>query len=419
MPIPALYHWSISAYQFAVRLSACTTPKARLWIEGRKNWRQKLRHLIQESFTPGQPRVWIHVSSLGEFEQGRPIIESLKNQYPNCQLLLSFFSPSGFVIRQHYPLADGVCYLPADTPANARDFVDIVQPNLAIFVKYELWLNILSTLQLHHIPTYLISASFRPGQYYFSPFGKFARLILQQLDGIFVQQESSRQLLQQYGFDKVWVAGDTRVDRVISHAASIQPIPVVAQFCQQHPVLIAGSTWAADEQLLASFFLDGLPADWKIIIAPHEIDERSLQRVEKLFPKQTIRYSEADQPSIPHQRILLIDNMGMLASLYQYGRIAYIGGGFGQGIHNTLEPMAFHIPVIFGPRYQGFEEARAMTAAGAACSVRHRHDLARAFQQLTLHHGMASAIIADYLKQQAGATQMIMQQIRGPLNNLS
>jgi 3-deoxy-D-manno-octulosonic-acid transferase len=419
MRIPAPYHWSISAYQTAIKLSALFNPKARKWVEGRKNWRQRLQALMQTSFQPGQPRCWIHVASLGEFEQGRPLIEALKTRYPDTQILLSFFSPSGFEIRQHYPLVDGVCYLPADTPANARDFVDMVRPDIAIFVKYELWLNFLRELQIQHISCFLVSAVFRPGQYYFTPFGEFARRILQGLDGIFVQEETSRELLLKHGFSKVTLAGDTRIDRVMAIATKAGPMDILSEFSQGHPLLIAGSTWAKDEELLAALCQDGLPADWKLVLAPHEINERHLSRTEKRFPFPVVRFSQADRKPLADYKILLIDNIGKLASLYQYGRMAYIGGGFGRSIHNILEPMAFHLPLMFGPRYQAFTEARAMTAAGAARAVHNASELRQAIQYFQHHHSAAAAIIADYLKRQSGATDLIMQQLQAKMKQLS
>ena len=419
MRIPALYHWSITAYQTAIKLSALFNPKARKWVEGRQNWRQRLRTLMNTSFLPEQPRCWIHVASLGEFEQGRPLIEALKTQYPDLQILLSFFSPSGYEIRQHYPLVDGVCYLPADTPANARDFVDMVRPNIAIFVKYELWLNFLRELQIQQVSCFLVSAVFRPEQYYFTPFGEFARRLLRGLDGIFVQEEKSRELLLQHNFSKVTLAGDTRIDRVMAIAKKANPIEILSEFSRGHAILIAGSTWAKDEQLLAAFCQDGLPADWKLVLAPHEIDERHLAQTEKRFPFAAVRFSQADRQDLADFRLLLIDNIGMLASLYQYGRMAYVGGGFGRGIHNILEPMAFHLPLMFGPRYQSFAEARAMTAAGAARAVHNPVKLREAFQYFQDHHSATAAIIADYLKRQSGATDLIMQHLQAKLKQLS
>nr|HQU60794.1 glycosyltransferase N-terminal domain-containing protein [Saprospiraceae bacterium] len=288
----------------------------------------------------------------------------------------------GYEVRKNYSSADYVVYLPLDTPANARDFMAIWQPALAVFVKYEFWYFHLKALQQRGIPVFLVSALFRPGQLFFKPYGGPFRQLPGWFHHIFVQNESSGALLRAQGLRNFSVAGDTRIDRVLQIAVNAPAFPVIAAFKGDAPLLVAGSTWPEDEALLVPFLNDHLPKGWKAIIAPHQISDSHIQGLAKRLQGRVVRYSEATTSNLPEARILLIDNVGMLSALYQYGRLAYIGGGFGAGIHNTLEPIAFGLPVFFGPKYDKFEEARYLVQSGGGFSIRNLQELKAAFDQL-------------------------------------
>lgn len=364
-----LYGLSVRLYGLALRLASPFHTKARLWVQGRKNVWQSLEKALQGN---EKPVVWVHVASLGEFEQARPVIEGLRLQHGNrFFLLLSFFSPSGYEVRKDYAQADFVTYLPIDTHANAKRWLDIIQPSLALWVKYEFWWNVLAEMQARKVPIVLFSATFRQEQFFFKPSARYFLDILQKFTQIFVQNEESLALLRQHNFENAQVAGDTRFDRVLATVAQFEPILPVAQWRQDSPTLVAGSVWERDLEVilptLAQKFLD-----LKIIFAPHEIHESTLQKIESSFPNQTIRYSQLlqGQASQESSRVLLIDNVGMLSRLYHYGSLAYVGGAFKEGLHNILEPSAFGLPVIFGRDYRKFPEAEALIKAGGAFSIR-------------------------------------------------
>jgi 3-deoxy-D-manno-octulosonic-acid transferase len=419
----SLYNTVIATYVGVIRLSATFVPKARLWTEGRHQWYDLLEQMLLEKRTSDQPLVWVHCASLGEFEQGRPIIEGIKAANPQIFLLLTFFSPSGYEIRKNYPLADGVAYLPADTPANAQAFVQLVNPQLAIFIKYEIWYHFLRNLHLEGAPSILVSAVFRPGQLFFHWYGWWFRQALGWFDHIFTQNQASTDLLKKFGVRKASVAGDTRIDRVLRIAAEAKGFSEVAAFCESTPTLIAGSTWPADEDLLAAW-LPGLPPNWKMIIAPHEIGEEHLLAIEKQFEAMPIlRFSQWNHPAAVTARILLIDNIGMLSALFRYGQLAYIGGGFGSGIHNTLEPMAFGLPVVFGPKYQKFTEAVNMVAQKGGFSVKNAEEMGAVFETLLDSEKQESAVqvVNAYLAGNRGATDRILERIAlsyGPILQL-
>ncbi len=402
-----LYDLGIRLYVLAIRLAALFDDKARRWLAGRRDNDARLARLPQ-----GKPVVWVHCASLGEFEQGRPLIEALRERHPELAILLTFFSPSGFELRKDYPGADVVAYLPPDLPVAAEAFVARVQPALAIFVKYEFWRNHLEALQRRRIPTVLVSARFRKNQVFFRPWGGAFRQMLRCFTRIFVQDESSRALLRRIGLENVDVAGDTRVDRVMSIARQTPaPLPLVDAFCRPaRHVLVCGSTWPADEKVLAPLIDEHLPEGWKVIIAPHEIDEGHVRALMRQLAQPAVSYSEASQTTAAAARVLIIDNVGMLSRLYRYGRIAYIGGGFGRAIHNTLEPMAFGLPVLFGPRYEGFAEAEYLVSSGGGRSIRSAEELIAAFDALcqeaqwTHSHRMVQA----YIENNAGATGRIL-----------
>lgn len=407
-PNGMFYEIVIHLYTTAIRVAAWFHPKARLWTEGRHQWRKRYAQAFQK-----KARVlWVHAASLGEFEQGRPLIEAFKQQHPDWQVVLTFFSPSGYEIRKNYPHADWVGYLPTDTRRNARDFVAWLQPDLVFFVKYEFWANHLMELRKHKVPTYLVSGLFRSNQPFFKPWGGFWRDILKCFTHLFIQNEPSQHLLQSIGFTNTTVCGDTRVDRVLQIAQQAPTNERVAIFAQDAQVLVAGSTWPPDEALLLALMasppsgVSGL----KYIIAPHDPSENHITALEAQLTLPSLRYSQATPDNIAQVTVLLIDNVGMLNTLYRYGQFAYIGGGFGKGIHNTLEPAAFGLPIVFGPRYHKFEEARVFVASSGAITVRDAADLCAALEKWGKieERKLASEAVLAYLNSRKGATPTIL-----------
>lgn len=412
-----IYELVIRLFAFGLRLAAVFHPKARKWVSGRSHWRQRYRADFQKKTKV----LWVHAASLGEFEQGRPIIEGFREKFPGWQVVLTFFSPSGYEIRKNYPGADFICYLPADTRNNARDFVDLIQPDAAVFIKYEFWANYLRVLKNRQTPTLLVSALFRDGQPFFRWYGGFWRGMLRCFTHFFVQNEHSAALLRKVGLDNLTVAGDTRVDRVMRIAETAPDNAVVGHFAgQSTTTLIAGSTWPPDERLLLSVLGKPEFQRFKVVIAPHEPSDTHLVQLEKQiqdgpFSDRTrplsLRYSQTDSPLLEQARYLLIDNVGMLNTLYRYGSVAYIGGGFGRGIHNTLEPAAWGLPVIFGPKYQKFEEARQLVARGGAFSVQDATELSVVLSRLSdpVFYKKAVLEVREYLAESRGATRRVLE----------
>jgi len=395
-----LYHFSIIIYQFFNK-------KAKLWIEGRKN----IFSRISDEVNRDSKCVWFHFASLGEFEQGRPVLEHLRKQYPQEKIIVTFFSPSGYEMRKNYASADHVFYLPLDKKANAQKFITLINPKVAIFTKYEYWYHYFYELQRRQIPIILISAIFRKNQPFFKWYGSLNRKILGFVDHFFVQDENSRRLLESIHITKVTVSGDTRFDRVAENAVSPARFPEIETFCGGSQIFIAGSTWPDDEKLIIDLIKS--EGNWKFIIAPHEIKEENINRIIRMLsPGITERYSDLQVNPLKETtaQVLIIDNIGMLSSLYQYCQIAYIGGGFGVGIHNTLEAAAFGLPVIFGPNYQKFREARELIATGAAFSIKHTSELLNIFDVLKdeAAREKASKAAKRYVKEETGATEKII-----------
>ncbi|WP_317042451.1 3-deoxy-D-manno-octulosonic acid transferase [Mucilaginibacter sp. OK098] len=357
--------------------------------------------------------IWFHFASLGEFEQGRPVLEQFKILYPNNKIVVTFFSPSGYEIRKNTLLADAVYYLPLDTAQNARDFIDSIQPKMAIFTKYEYWYHFFNEMHRQNVPVYVISGIFRPKQVFFKWYGGLHREMLSFVRWFFVQDERSEVLLQQLGINNVTISGDTRFDRVWANALQPQAIPAVEEFKNGHKVFIAGSTWPPDEKLIATL-VSQYPT-WKFIIAPHEISEEKIERLIALLPEgSTARYSQISNLTSQISN-LIIDNIGMLSSLYQYGDIAYIGGGFGVGIHNTLEAAAFGLPVIFGPEYSKFKEAHDLVTLQAGFSIADEGGLKTITNNLVndqIFYNKASETVTTYIKEHTGATAAIMNHIK-------
>lgn len=408
-----IYKLAVRFYLFSIRIASLFKPKAKHWIEGRKNWVKNLKSIINRS----DRYIWVHCASLGEFEQGRPVIEKLKSEYPNRKILLSFFSPSGYEIRKNYEHADTVVYLPLDTNRNAKKFLEILNPEFAIFVKYEFWFNYIAELERRNIPVFVVSAIFREKQHFFRSWGKWFRKQLHKINWIFVQNEDSLKLLKDVGISHCSISGDTRFDRVAQIAEASKTFPEVENFIGSHKVLLAGSTWTPGEKLIRDFLHDK-NSDLKVIIAPHEVHQDRISGIEKSFPGQCIRYSEIHN-STGKENILIIDSIGKLSHLYQYASLAYIGGGFGAGIHNILEAATFGKPVIFGPNHQKFKEARELISLGGAFSVSNAAEFKNIFDQL-LHDNQAfekaGRICKQYTRENQGATNIIFDKIKDLLS---
>src|ERR1700744_5933228 len=400
-----LYNIGVRLYFFAIYLASFINKKARLWINGRK-------HVLYANF---EKSVWFHFASLGEFEQGRPVLEYIRKTHPDKKIVVTFFSPSGYEIRKNTPLADAVYYLPLDTASNARNFINSIQPEIAIFTKYEYWYHFFNELDQRHVPLYIISGIFRPDQVFFKWYGRLHRKMLGFVTCFFVQDEASKQLLHDIGINNVKVSGDTRFDRVWANAQQPKELQVVNDFKNGHKLFIAGSAWPEDEKLVASLVLDY--ADWKFIFAPHEINKEKINTLINLLPDNSaIRYSQLNDEHLPltNYQSLIIDNIGMLSYLYQYADIAYIGGGFCVGIHNTLEAAACGLPVIFGPNYQRFKEARDLVAQQTGFSINNGPELKSTVAFLVEDNIRYKAICQqakDYVKENTGATGVIIENI--------
>ncbi len=407
-----LYNIGLHCYAGAARLAALRSTKVKTMVEGQRHTFERLRQAVESH--PGR-WVWIHASSLGEFEQGRPLFEKIKAQQPEMRICLSFFSPSGYEVRKDYDLADVVVYLPFDTPRNARRLVDILRPEMAIFIKYEFWGNYLQQLRERHIPTYLISAIFRPRQIFFRPWGGMFRKMLRCFDHMFVQDETSQQLLQGIGLTNVTINGDTRLDRV----NDVKNLPdggaaALRDFCRGRFTLVAGSSWEPDEDLYIPW-LNAHP-DVCAIIAPHQFDDHRLEVLRSRIDGQSRLLSEwtdadASNPAI---KAVIIDSFGLLSRLYRLADVAYIGGGFGTGIHNINEAAVYGIPVVFGPKHGKFKEAADLIACSAAYTIADADSATRTLDQLhsdpalrVRSGGAASAYISHHL----GATDRIYRHL--------
>lgn len=405
-----IYDLGIWFYGAILHLISPFHTKAKLWVEGRKNI---LSH-IEQTVEKGHKYIWFHFASLGEFEQGRSVLEALKKSFPHEKIVITFFSPSGFEIRKNTTLADYVFYLPQDTASNARRFIDIIQPKFVVFTKYEYWYHYFKELRKRDVRLLMISAIFREDQIFFRPYGGFFKGILRNVSYFFTQNSDSVHMLKWIGITNAGLAGDTRFDRVVELPIQHQAMPMVEVFVERHNVLVAGSTWTPDEELLSPL----LSADtsWKLILAPHEIHASHLSDIKRLFPNALL-YSQLatyEQQQIRDAQILVIDNIGMLSALYYYADVAYIGGGFGVGIHNTLEAATYGIPVVFGPKYEKFKEAEDLVTIMAGFSISNQYELKTIFEELKdegkrKEFGLAAK---KYVQQNAGATQIIMKYIK-------
>lgn len=406
-----MYSLAIYLYMFMVRLASLFNRKARLMMRGHRNTWKILRREIR----PEARYVWFHAASLGEFEQGRPLMERMRREHPEKKILLTFFSPSGYEVRKNYEGADVVCYLPFDTPLNARKFVRLAHIETAFFIKYEFWRNYIDVLYHKGIPCYSVSSIFRPEQIFFRSYGRRYARVLKRMTHLFVQNEYSRQLLaNRLGITHTTVVGDTRMDRVVSIMQQAKHLPEVEKMVKDAPyVMVAGSTWPPDEDLIINYF--NQHPELKLIMAPHVVSPEHLQQIESKLQRPIVRYSQLkEQPR--EADCLLIDCYGLLSAIYRYAQIAYVGGGFGVGIHNVPEAAVYGIPVIIGPNHHKFMEANDLLANGGCFEVKNAADFNTTVDHLLSHPDAlqrASKASAEYIHNSAGATRKIYHVVYG------
>jgi 3-deoxy-D-manno-octulosonic-acid transferase len=407
-----MYNIAIAFYAFAVKIVSFFNGKAKKMVAGQK----KTFSVLAENIDSQARYIWFHAASLGEFEQGRPLIEKIRKEKPAYKIILTFFSPSGYEIRKNYECADVVCYLPFDFPSNAQKFLDLAKPEIAVFIKYEFWMNYLNFLKKRNIPTYIISAIFRPNQIFFRWYGYRYRDVLNDFNWFFVQDENSLKLLERFDHHNITVSGDTRFDRVREISGQEQKLPLVEKFAnktegRQH-MLIAGSTWDKDEEILIPFF--NQHPEIKLIIASHEINESSMEKLKNRLKRPYALYSQSDEKTMEKADCLIIDCIGLLSSIYRYGEIAYIGGGFGVGIHNILEAAVYGMPVIFGPNYGKFKEAGELIACSGAFSIPDEENFSIQMNNLLAYPELIQTTgekAKNYIINNLGATQKIYDKI--------
>jgi 3-deoxy-D-manno-octulosonic-acid transferase len=406
------YNIFIFFYVLGIRIASLVNVKARLWVKGRKSILLKIENALSGPHDK-KNIAWFHCASLGEFEQGRPLIEEFRKSFPGHLIFLTFFSPSGYEVRKNFTGADHIFYLPPDLPGIAAKFIKILSPDIVFFIKYEYWYNYLAILKQKQIPTYMVSAIFRPSQPFFKIYGFWFRKQLNNLSWFFVQDVDSERLLRKIGIHQVTVSGDTRFDRVSAIVRQKRTIAGMDEFCRDSRIILAGSTWPEDEKILLPFIL-GNKSEFKFIIAPHEVHKERIDRLLSQLGPDSLRFSQSDEAKMRKAHILVIDSIGILAYLYRYAFIAFVGGGFGVGIHNILEPAAFGVPVIFGPNYDRFREARELILEGGAISINNEEDLSQALRQLAnvpSEHDRVSEICSAYVRSHEGATAHILNHL--------
>lgn len=421
------YNFSIYAYSLIISVLAPFNSKAKFWVEGRKNIFERLG---SASFTNrgSAPLAWFHCASLGEFEQGRPVIEAFRAKYPAYKILVTFFSPSGYEIRKNYAGADFIFYLPADTPANARKFIEIVEPSIAFFVKYEFWRNYLTELERMQIPVVSFSAIFRSNQLFFKPYGGFYREVLKKFEHILVQNQESYDLLKSIDIDQITLAGDTRFDRVKQIVDAKKDISIAERFKENRQVFMVGSAWQTDMEVLIPLMNSynvgrvSNPADVVFVVAPHEIHREEINDWQKQMNLKSICFSEVKPDTkLTDYQVLIIDNIGMLSSLYQYADFAFIGGSFGKGLHNILEAATFGMPIFFGNKaYHKFQEAVDLVRLGGAFAVSSTNDLGEILRTLRSNEAKkkeTDKISQNYVLQNIGATEKVMAVVKSILND--
>ena len=399
----ALYHIFISFYSFGIRIASLFNSKANLWVEGRGNLLEKIKSTIKNK----DDIVWFHCASLGEFEQAKPVIQKFKIKFPTYKILVTFFSPSGYEAKKNDPLIDYIFYLPIDTLKNAKTFIKTVQPKMVFFVKYEFWFNYIMELKHNHIPTYLISGVFRENQLFFKWYGKWYKQVLIGFTHFFVQDENSKKILLKYNINNVTLSGDTRFDRVFENALSPKNIPLIEKFRGDNILLVGGSTWQPEEQILANYSI--LNPNFKIVIAPHDISETHISQIEKLFNGKCLRFSKADVDNVTKFNTLIIDNIGLLSNIYQYADIAFIGGGFTGALHNILEPASFGNVVFFGPKHQKFHEAQELVNDNGAFEIANGIDFNSKINSCIDNLDFYKKCSKNFVHDRIGATSIILK----------
>ena len=405
-----MYNIIIYLYLLGVAIASLFSEKVRKMWRGE---RQAIR-ILKEKVDPTAKYVWFHAASLGEFEQGRPLMEQLRRDHPEYKILLTFFSPSGYEVRKNYEGADIICYLPIDTIRNARRFLRTIRPVMAFFIKYEFWYNYLHILSHRGVPVYSVSSIFRPGQVFFRWYGRQYGHVLKCFTHFYVQNDVSRQLLATLGITNVTVVGDTRFDRVLQIKEAAKDLPAVSTFADGHRVFVAGSSWQPDENIFIPFFNEH--PDWKLIIAPHVISEEHLQQIEKLLAeRKVVRFTDATQENVKDAEVLIVNCFGLLSSIYRYADVTYVGGGFGVGIHNTLEAAVWDVPVIFGPNNQRFQEAQGLKACGGGLEITSADDFRYVMERfVTDPQAIAEAgrQSGAFVQKMTGATQKILADVQ-------
>lgn len=403
-----LYNIGIILYDALIHIGAVFSKKPRKMMKG--HW--VVYRLIRQQREPDANYIWFHAASLGEFEQGRPLIEKIRGKYPDYKILLTFFSPSGYEVRKNYRGADIVCYLPFDKPRNVKRFLDVAKPCMAFFIKYEFWKNYLDELSKRRIPVYSVSSIFRREQIFFKWYGGTYRNVLSDFDHLFVQNEASKRFLARLNVDKVTVVGDTRFDRVLQIRDEAKELPLVELFKGDSLTFVAGSSWQPDEDLFIEYF--NTHPEMKMIIAPHEIDENHLVEIIDKLKRPYVRFTRADEQKVKNADCLIVDCFGLLSSIYRYGEIAYIGGGFGKSIHNTLEAAVYGVPVIFGPKYYKFQEAIQLIECKGAYSIKDYAELKALLDKLIYDEKFlkkTGANAGNYVFGNSGASEKILQMI--------
>ncbi|MDC9723743.1 MAG: glycosyltransferase N-terminal domain-containing protein [Urechidicola sp.] len=405
-----LYNFVLIVADFFLRIIALFNKKISLFVDGRKEVFAKLKNEIPS----GSKVIWMHCASLGEFEQGRPIIEKLKIKHPSYKIVLTFFSPSGYEVRKNYEGADVICYLPLDTKKKAKKFIQLTNPALAIFVKYEFWPNILRELKNQQIETILVSGIFRENQAFFKGYGAWMRKSLKGFSHFFVQDDNSKNLLNSVGFTNVEKSGDTRFDRVFEITQQNNELNFVLEFKVDSILLVCGSTWKEDEDLLIDYINNSTAKNQKYIFAPHNIKQKGIDELQKRITKKTVLYSEKENHNLVDAEVLIIDAIGFLTKVYYYADIAYIGGAFATGLHNVLEPATFGMPIIIGPDYQKFKEAIDLVNLGGVVSIKSQKELKSELNEVFLHTEIRTSkgkISKDFITNNVGATKMILTYI--------
>ena len=404
-----IYNLVIYIYLFGVKLDALFRPKTAKMVKGHR----EVYGILRDKRDRNARYIWFHAASLGEFEQGRPLIERIRKEHPEYRILQTFFSPSGYEVRKNYQGADIVCYLPFDTPRNVRRFIEMVNPCMVFFIKYEFWLNYLNTLYKKGIPVYSVSSIFRPNQIFFRWYGKDYRKVLKTFSHLFVQNEVSEKLLASIGVTDVTIVGDTRFDRVLDICTVAKDLPLVKAFKGNSKTFVAGSSWGPDEDIFIRYFNEH--PEMKLVIAPHVVSDSHLKEIMEKVKRPCVRYTEATEENVSKADCLIIDCYGLLSSIYRYGEISYIGGGFGVGIHNVLEAAVYGIPVIFGPNNKKFREAQHLLEKKGGFEINDYEEFKRLMDRFLTDNSylqQAGNAAGDYVKNNSGALEKIMKAIR-------